>query len=137
MTTKMITIDSFATIDDAKRSLNGFEGVNYQFGKEQSLSIEYVCSAVVKSKYGHQDAFANSLINLYASTGENVKFADGSLIPEPVISEIKEVTARLTEAVQWQSGDLVMVDNSRFMHGCRAFNDNRRQIFVILSELNF
>jgi hypothetical protein len=130
-------LDSGATVDDAMRSLDGLEGVKYRFDEEQSISIEYVCSAVVKTQYSHQDAFANSLLNLHTSTGENVKFADGSLIPDSVISEIKEVTGRLTEAVRWQSGDLVMVDNSRFMHGRRAFNDNRRQIFVILSELNF
>jgi alpha-ketoglutarate-dependent taurine dioxygenase len=130
-------LGSGATINDAKRALDGLEGVNYRFGKEQSLSIEYVCSAVVKTKYSHQDAFANSLLNLYTSTEENVKFEDGSLIPDTVIYEIKKVTDRLTEAIQWQAGDLVMVDNSRFMHGRRAFNDNRRKIFVILSELSF
>jgi len=130
-------LGSGATIDDAKQSLDGLEGVKYRFDEEQSISIEYVCSAVVKTQYSHQDAFANSLLNLHTSTGENVKFADGSLIPNSVISEIKEVTGRLTEAIRWQSGDLVMVDNSRFMHGRREFNDNRRQIFVILSELNF
>jgi hypothetical protein len=126
-----------ATVDEAKRSLDGLEGVKYSFDEEQSISIEYVCSAVVKPKYNHHNAFANSLLNLHTSTGENVKFADGSLVPDSVISEIKDVTGRLTEAVRWQSGDLVMVDNSRFMHGRRAFNDNQRKIFVILSELNF
>ncbi len=130
-------LGSDATSNDAKRALDGLEEVKYRFDEDQSISIEYVCSAVVKTKYSHQDAFANSLLNLYTSTGENLKFEDGSLIPDTVIYEIKEVTDRLTEAVRWQSGDLVMVDNSRFMHGRRAFSDNRRQIFVILSELNF
>ena len=130
-------LGSGASIDDAKRALDGLKGVNYWFNKEQSLCIEYVCPAVVKTKYSNQDAFANSLVNLYTSRGENVKFEDGSLIPDTVIRDIKEVMDRLTEEVQWQSGDLVMVDNSRFMHGRRAFNDNRRKILVVLSELNF
>jgi len=126
-----------ASIADVKEALNDFEGVNYQINKDESISIEYHCSAVVKTRYGNKDAFANSLVNLYSSEGESVKFEDGSLIAETVIHKIKKVMDRLTEVVQWQTGDLVMVDNSKFLHGRRAFNDNRRKIFINLSSLNF
>lgn len=88
-------------------------------------------------RYGDRDAIANSLVNLYSRKGENIKFEDGSLISEKTIREIKKVMNKLTEVIRWQTGDLVMVDNSKFLHGRRAFNDNRRQIFVLLSNLNF
>jgi Taurine catabolism dioxygenase TauD, TfdA family len=126
-----------ASINDVKKALNEFEGVSYQINKDGSISIKYRCSAVVKTRYGDEDAFANSLVNLYSSKGENVKFEDGSPIAKTVIDDIKKVMNRLTEVVEWQAGDLVMVDNSKFLHGRRAFNDNRRQIFIILSDLNF
>jgi alpha-ketoglutarate-dependent taurine dioxygenase len=43
----------------------------------------------------------------------------------------------LTGEISWQPGDLVMIDNSRFLHGRRAFNDDRRRIFALLSYLKF
>jgi hypothetical protein len=134
-----------ATIDDAKRVLDGLKGIKYRINEDQSISLEYVCSAVVKTKYGYQDAFANGLVmdypqigmTSYTRTGENVKFEDGSLIPDAAIYEIKQVTDSLTEEILLQTGDLVMVDNLRFMHGRRAFGDSQRQILSLLSNLDF
>lgn len=130
-------LGSGATTSDVKRMLDGFEGVSYVINEDQSISLTYVCSSVVKTKYGNQDAFANSLLSEYKNPDGVVTFADGSLIPDAVIYEVKEVMDRLTEKIPWQAGDLAMIDNSKFLHGRRAFNDNRRQIFSTLSYLNF
>lgn len=97
--------------------------------------MEYKFSAVVKTKYSNEDAFANSLLLQYGKG--KVKFADNSLIPETAINEIKQVMNQFTGEIAWQPGDLVMIDNSRFLHGRRAFQDSRRQIFSTLSWLNF
>ena len=124
-----------STIVDVKRVLDGLEGVSYQINPDQSVSLEYVCSAVVKTKYNNYDAFANSLISEYKNPRAVVTFEDGSPIPETVINEVKEIMNRLTEVISWQAGDLAMIDNSRFLHGRRAFKDTRRRIFSILSYL--
>lgn len=124
-----------STIVDVKKVLDNFEGVSYQINPDQSISLEYVCSAVVKTKYNSHYAFANSIISEYKNPRGVVTFEDGSLIPERVINEIKEIMDRLTEIIPWRSGDLVMIDNSRFLHGRRAFKDTRRQIFSLLSYL--
>ena len=124
-----------STIVDVKRTLDGLEGVSYQINPDQSVSLDYVCSAVVKTKYGNHEAFANSLISEYKNPRGVVTFEDGSPIPETVINEIKEIMNRLTEGIPWQSGDLAMIDNSRFLHGRRAFKDTRRRILTTLSYL--
>jgi len=133
-----------ASLDDAKQKLDSLEGINYLIDDNQSISIEYALPTVIKTKYGNQDAFAHSFMKSYSETGQMdylktgaVKFEDGSLIPEAAIYEIKEVLDRLTEAIPLHVGDLVMVDNSRFLHGRQAFNDKQRQIFSLLSYLNF
>ncbi|MDF5733643.1 MAG: TauD/TfdA family dioxygenase, partial [Rhizonema sp. PD38] len=125
-----------ATIIDIKQILDGFEGVTYQIKEEQIVSMEYVCSAVVKTKYGNQDAFANTFWATQKKTEEPI-FEDGSRTPDEVVNEIEKVLNNLKEEIPWQAGDLVMMDNSRFMHGRSAFNDERRQIFSTLSNLNF
>ena len=47
--------------------------------------------------------------------------ASGKAIPEKFIDEIKQVSDDITVDHSWQQGDVVMVDNIRFMHGRRAF----------------
>lgn len=124
-----------ATIADVKRTLNNIEGLNYQINSDQSVSIEYCCSAVVKTKYGNQNAFANSLIAEYKNPRGAVTFEDGSPIPVIAINQVNEVMNRLTGIIPWQVGDLVMIDNSRFLHGRRSFADTNRRIFSLLSYL--
>jgi alpha-ketoglutarate-dependent taurine dioxygenase len=124
-----------ATLADVKRTLNGIPGLSYKINEDQSVSLEYVCSAVVKTKYDHQDAFANSLISEYKNPRGVVTFADGSPIPSAVINQIQQVMNNLTEVIPWQSGDLVMIDNSRFLHGRRSFTDTKRRIYSLLSYL--
>ncbi len=124
-----------ATLVDVKRTLNGIPGLSYTINEDQSISIEYVCSAVVKTKYGHQDAFANSLIAEYKNPRGIVAFEDGSPIPSTAINQIQQVMNNLTEVISWQPGDLVMIDNSRFLHGRRSFTDTKRRIYALLSYL--
>ncbi|MBD2665605.1 taurine catabolism dioxygenase TauD/TfdA [Richelia sinica FACHB-800] len=124
-----------ATLADVQRTLNGIPGLSYKINEDQSISIEYICSAVVKTKYANQDAFANSLIAEYKNPRGVVTFADGSPIPATAINQIQHVMNNLTEVINWQSGDLVMIDNSRFLHGRRSFTDRNRRIYSLLSYM--
>jgi alpha-ketoglutarate-dependent taurine dioxygenase len=124
-----------ATLADVEKALNNFEGVKYTINDDQSVTLAYVCSAVVKTKYGNEDSFANGIVNEQRT--RKVIFEDDSPIPDAAIDEIKEVMDRLTVAISWQSGDLVMIDNSRFLHGRQAFTDSRRKILFANSMLNF
>ncbi len=128
-------IGSGASIADVKKILEGIEGLSYRINEDQSVSIEYICSAIVKTKYSNKNAFANSLISEYKNPKGVVSFEDGSPLSVEVINQINEVMNRLTEIINWQSGDLVMIDNSRFLHGRKSFTDTSRKIFSLLSYL--
>jgi len=112
-----------------------FAGTTYRFNDDESLTIEYVVSAVNKTKYSSQLAFANSLTGPYPAY--KMMFEDRSEIPREVIHEINRLHEQLTENIAWQAGDLAMIDNSRFLHGRRAFNDEQRRIFTLMSLANF
>ncbi len=45
---------------------------------------------------------------------------DGSIIPDNWLEAIRATGEMLTAAVHWQRGDLLMLDNSRFLHGRSA-----------------
>ncbi len=124
-----------ATIDDVKKMLEGVGGLSYKINQDESLILEYICSPVVKTKYGEQEAFANSIISEYRNPRGIVTFANGSAIPVKVINEIQKIMDNLTGLIPWMSGDLVMIDNSRFLHGRKSFNDGRRRIVTLLSDM--
>lgn len=42
---------------------------------------------------------------------------DGREVPDEWVEAVKTVADRLTIPVEWRAGDLLMLDNSRFMHG--------------------
>lgn len=50
-------------------------------------------------------------------------FEDGSIIPDAICEELRTVTDELTTAHRWRPGDILMVDNSRVMHGRNEVQD--------------
>jgi len=110
-------------------------GTTYRFNDDESLTIDYVVPAVKETRYGSQLAFANSLTGPYPDYKKT--FADYSEIPATVFQEIRELHEKLTEKIKWQAGDLVMIDNSRYLHGRCAFDDQQRRLFTLMSLANF
>lgn len=56
--------------------------------------------------------------------------SDGESIPEFVVSALKEVSDTLSVPVDWRAGDLLMVDNWRFMHGRRAIHSTQERLIL-------
>ncbi len=54
-----------------------------------------------------------------------VHFEDGSPIRDEILTELRAAGERLQECLEWQAGDMVMLDNSWIMHGRRAFSGPR------------
>jgi alpha-ketoglutarate-dependent taurine dioxygenase len=116
--------------------------MNLQVHQDQSITTEYVTSAIQESQYGKQKVFINNILPVVAQElqGSNVslvRFEDNSKIPDDILNEIKEVTEKLTYLVAWEKGDILMVDNTRLLHGRKSFADNQRDIYVRLCEPSF
>ncbi len=109
---------------------------------DQSITTNYVTSALVESRCGKHKVFINNILpvveqELKGSNSSLVRLEDDSKIPDEILSEIKEVTDKLTYLVSWQKRDILMVDNTRLMHGRKSFSDNQRDIYVRLCEAAF
>jgi len=76
--------------------------------------------------FGNFILFARYLRGMY----DFPLFEDGSVIPEALVEAVKSVSDRLTAAVAWQRGDLLMLDNSRFMHGRTAVQDPSERLIA-------
>lgn len=73
-------------------------------------------------------AFANTLLGpSYNYETPHFYFADGTEIQTELLEELAERCERETSEIDWQDGDVVLIDNKRFMHG-------RREILVPLEQ---
>lgn len=50
---------------------------------------------------------------------------DGQPVPSEWLDAVREAAAPITYALSWQRGDILILDNSRYMHGRRAIADPR------------
>jgi len=57
-------------------------------------------------------------------------FEDRSQVPDSLLAAVKSVSDRLTAPIAWQRGDLLMIDNSRFMHGRTAVLDSGERLIA-------
>ena len=119
------------TVKKLRSVLDTMPDIEYRVLDDESVYAEYVCSAVCKTKFGGDDAFANSIRGPYG--GQRVVMESREPIPDAVQRDVTDVSRRLTEEIPWQDGDVAVVDNTRFMHGRTAYSDPRRQIFAALS----
>ncbi|MEH2399542.1 TauD/TfdA family dioxygenase [Nostoc sp.] len=104
---------------------------------DQSILLEYISSAIIPSRCGKYQVFINSLLPTKQLNSKILKFEDDSEIPEEVVSELNEIAEKITTEILWQKGDILMIDNTRILHGRRAFADDQRDIYIRLCSPAF
>jgi alpha-ketoglutarate-dependent taurine dioxygenase len=132
--------DSEITVDDLIGLAKLFGEDKLQITPHEDGSIHYVYKvpAAHSTLFGERVSFANSILGpSYHYEKPRIAFADDSDIPAEVLAEIENVTAELTENIEWEDGDVAIVDNTRVMHGRRAIEDaDRRKIYVALGYVD-
>lgn len=114
---------------------------DWQWQEDGSLrAITPVLPAVLVLENGKK-VFYNQLIAAYmgwAGVREEpsraLSFGDGSAIPKEALERIAELSVNFTYDLQWQDGDVALIDNKITMHGRRPYSGERkRQILVALA----
>jgi hypothetical protein len=85
-------------------------------------------------------AFGNFLLFARFNHGrpDHPVLDDGSIVSEAWLQAIKATGDRLSVAIDWQPGDVLMLDNTRFMHGRTAIIDpGERVIQTYFGYLGF
>ena len=86
------------------------------------------------------DLDKESIINLYQSHGLLLFRGfekDVDTFTKFTNELLNEIAERITAEINWQKGDILMVDNTRIMHGRRAFMDDKRDIYIRLCSPAF
>lgn len=94
------------------------------------LSLEYTIPAFTWPRSGESRVYAGSITRGYEDDRVACTFADGTPIPDAIRNDLIDAAGRVEIAVPWRTGDIVMVDNSRVMHGRRPFTGNSRKIYT-------
>lgn len=135
-----------------EEALNRIEAMKSRLSSSEQLSVEFVgdilhgkfmTPCITATRWGGQRAFCNSLLihhfrlqsKYFAKDRFSVALADGSPFPEDMLNQISAHADDLTVKVKWEPGDILIVDNSRFMHGRRAFQDSSRKILICMGHL--
>lgn len=91
---------------------------------------------VHKTKFSNDLAFANSLIGpSYNYQKPVIHDENGEEIPQEFYDEFKMVSDRLTADILWNKNDMVLIDNTRFMHGRRKIEDKNRRLYAGMGYL--
>ncbi len=121
---------------DEVRRLCEINELELEFSEDDTMHTVYTTRAITKSKYGNHDTFNNSILIVQWQEDDLdrkvsfVRMADGSRIPDEVLADVRRAADKVTYAVSWQPGDLVMIDNTRLLHGRNQFADPERTIYV-------
>jgi alpha-ketoglutarate-dependent taurine dioxygenase len=120
--------------DSLNRYMSKFDGkdFSFEFDETDCLHTRFAVSAISHTRYGGHLAFCNSLLDT-----ETPRFEDETQIPKGALHDVIATTEQRSIPVLWQTGDILMLDNSRFMHGRREFEDQGRQILVRFSNVAF
>ncbi|PUE48553.1 hypothetical protein B9Z45_15790 [Limnohabitans sp. 2KL-17] len=105
-------------------------GVDAHADRYRTLCAAWETPAVFKSRFSGLNSIAS---NLFERTypGLRITFADGEEISPEVLSEFGRAAKLHTVELKLNSGQMVMLDNTRFLHGRREFLDPLRKLFAI------
>jgi hypothetical protein len=119
--------------EQALERLRRVPGVRVAAGAGDTLDLEYVTAAIQPTRHGGE-AFACSLMIF---DGDTVSFDDGAPIDRGLRLEIAALASRCSVEIGWRAGDVLLLDNSRVMHGRMPFDDRARRIHVRMSDAAF
>lgn len=81
-------------------------------------------------------SFANSLIGPSINYQTPIVRDDtGEPIPKEFSDEFQLISDQITEDVLWKKHDMLVIDNTRYMHGRRKIEDKNRKIYAALGYL--
>jgi len=104
--------------------------------EDEILRTEYIYPAVITSRWGGHRVYINNMLTVLwqervlGLDKSIVRFEDGSEIPDDFVQDVRGVQQKLLQRITWGKGDFIMIDNTRVLHGRRAFSDPNRELYL-------
>ena len=125
-----------------KTRLPSWENLEVEFDGD-TLTGVFQTLCVIPTRWGRQRSFCNSLLiyhyreatEFYPKHHYVPAMGDGSPFPYDMLAEISSLAQERTHSTQWQENDILIFDNSRYMHGRTGFTDTQRRILVRMGHV--
>ncbi|MGY8737301.1 MAG: TauD/TfdA family dioxygenase, partial [bacterium] len=110
-------------------------GYSFSWRAEEDLAVSSPCLPALLTLEDGRRSFFNQLVATRSwrdsrnDPEDALKLGDGRPVSIPLRDEIAELTESYAADLEWQRGDLALLDNHRVQHGRRPF-DGRRQVLV-------
>lgn len=125
-----------------KSRLPSWENLEVAFDGDMLKGI-FQTLCVIPTKWGRKASFCNSLLiyhyreatEFYPKHHYVPTMGDGSSFPYDLLAEISDLAAKCTHDTFWRQNDILVFDNSRYMHGRTGFTDTQRRILVRMGHV--
>jgi alpha-ketoglutarate-dependent taurine dioxygenase len=97
------------------------------------ITREFTAPFLHTPMYSKAPAFGNFLLFSWYYINQRsypVMASTGQGVDEEIMATIKEVSDKLTVAVPWRAGDVLILDNTRFMHGRNAIQNAKERLIL-------
>lgn len=109
---------------------------SFRLNEDGSLDYGLTISPIRASSLSGGAGFANAILGpSHNYEPPTYAFADGEVVGADEIEEIRAIAEDCTHEINWQDGDVAVIDNTRVMHGRRAIVDAERQLFIGMGAL--
>ena len=131
-----LSVDSVAQGEEKLRSL----GYSWQWNQDQSLTAQTAALPAIRTLADGRKVFFNQLVAAYMGwkgvqqdPSVSLCFGDDSAIGKEFLQTIVAIAQELSYNLDWQDGDVAIVDNNLAMHGRRPYSGARkRKVLVVL-----
>ena len=127
-----ISDPSEVTMDHVLQFQNAVPGQGFDLHADGSLTYRLTVQPVRGSVFGGAArGFANAVLGpSHNYQPPRYQLADGTPVTPDEVAEIRDIAESVTHEINWQDGDIAILDNTRVMHGRRAIADANRNLFI-------
>jgi len=130
-----------AKLNKIKLSLASWEKLEANFNGDVLEGVFQTLCVIPTS--GGKRSFCNSLLiyhyrkatAYYPKNSYTPSLGDGSPFPPDMLEEIAGYAETRTHSVYWKAKNILLFDNSRYMHGRTGFTDPERRILVRMGHV--
>lgn len=111
-------------------------GQDFTLHDDGSMDYRLTVQPVRASALSAGAGFANAVLGpSHNYEPPTYTFADGEVVGTDEIEALRAIAETVTHEINWQDGDIAILDNTRVMHGRRAIRDGDRQLFIGMGTL--
>jgi alpha-ketoglutarate-dependent taurine dioxygenase len=130
---------SVTSVNEAESKLKSL-GYSWEWFEDGALKAQTSALPAIRIVQENRKVFFNQIIAAYMGW-DGVKddpsialcFGDNSPFDKAYLNKIVEIAEELSFDINWQNGDVALVDNNLAMHGRRPYSgDKKRKVLVVL-----